>query len=44
MENISVCVRVKPKSRDDENLWRIDRSTITSGKTKETFTLGNINI
>lgn len=44
MENINVCVRIKPRlgNNNDEQLWKYDMSSksITNLKTKENFTFG----
>jgi hypothetical protein len=41
MENITVCVRIKPNSKDEENLWKYENNSIASIKSKEVFTYGN---
>jgi hypothetical protein len=45
MENIAVCVRIRPRphSKDEDNLWKVDKNTIMSVKSKEYFTFGKIN-
>lgn len=42
MENIAVCVRVRPRPhmRDDDHLWKLEKNTIMSQKSKEYFTFG----
>lgn len=42
MENITVCVRVKPSINEkrEENLWRYEANSILSSKSKEIFSYG----
>lgn len=44
MENITVCVRIKPRiaEKNDENLWKIEGNNILSLKSKEIFTYGKL--
>jgi len=44
MENICVCVRVRPKQTEEDMLstnWKLDERNIINLKTKEVFTYGN---
>jgi hypothetical protein len=40
MENISVCIRIRPKIKEEDTPWKIESNTIFNSKTKETFTFG----
>lgn len=40
MENISVCLRIRPKIKEEDSLWRVESNTIFNIKSKETFTFG----
>jgi hypothetical protein len=42
MENIAVCVRIKPRMqlKDEDSLWKLEGKTIMSMKSKEYFTFG----
>jgi hypothetical protein len=43
MESITVCVRLRPRVNSqnyDESLFKIEGSSIISGKTKEVFSFG----
>jgi len=40
MENISVCIRIRPKIKEEETPWKSESNTIYSAKSKETFTFG----
>ena len=44
MENIKVCVRVRPQGREDENssnpLWLIEGNSVVNNKTKDIFSYG----
>lgn len=43
MENISVYVRIKPKAKSDDNIWRSDSNSLISLKNpKEIFTFSNL--
>ncbi len=43
MENITVCIRLRPtKLKEEESIWKIsEAATISSSKSKENFTYGN---
>jgi hypothetical protein len=43
MENIEVCVRVKPRSgkETDDQIWKSEGNRVISLKSKEAFTFGN---
>ncbi len=43
MENISVCIRIRPKVKDEETQWRLETNTLYNSKSKESFTFGKIN-
>ena len=42
MENIAVCVRIRPRlnAKEDDTLWKLEGNTIMSMKSKEYFTFG----
>lgn len=40
MENISVCIRIRPKTKDEESPWKLESNTIYNSKSKESFTFG----
>lgn len=42
MENISVCIRIRPnvKGKEEDSLWKLEGNTIINAKSKETFTYG----
>ena len=42
MENIAVCVRMRPRmqSKEEDSLWKLEGKTIMSLKSKEHFTFG----
>jgi hypothetical protein len=46
MENIKVCVRVRPQVREEDNpsnpLWLIEGNSLINAKTKDIFSYGNI--
>lgn len=44
MENIAVCVRIRPRlnSKEDDSIWKLEGNTIMSMKSKEHFTFGKI--
>ena len=46
MENIKVCVRVRPQSKEEENfaapIWIIEGNSMINAKTKDIFSYGNI--
>jgi hypothetical protein len=44
MENITVCLRVRPNKHSDESIWKIDSNVIQSVKSKEIFTYGKLNL
>jgi hypothetical protein len=39
MENITVCVRIKPKSSED-SLWKIEGNSLILNKNREMFSYG----
>jgi hypothetical protein len=41
MENITVCVRIKPKNNED-SLWKLEGNSIIVSKNKEMFSFGKI--
>ena len=46
MENIKVCIRMRPLPREDDSfsspLWHIEANSIINTKTKDIFTYGTI--
>lgn len=42
MENISVCIRIRPKVKDEDTPWHFESNTIYNSKSKETFAFGKI--
>jgi len=42
MENITVCLRIKP-NKNDESIWKLSGNAIQSHKSKEIFTYGKNN-
>jgi hypothetical protein len=42
MENISVCIRMRPKIKEEETSWRHESNSIYNLKSKETFTFGKL--
>jgi hypothetical protein len=40
MENITVCIRMKPKRDDKETTLKVEGNTIYNTKTKEVFAFG----
>ena len=42
MENITVCIRIRPqiKNREEESVWKMDGNAIQSTRSKEIFTYG----
>lgn len=40
MENISVCIRIRPKVKEEESLWKLESNTIYNIKSKDNFTFG----
>jgi len=42
MENIAVCVRIRPRmlSKEEDGLWKVEGKTLMSMKSKECFNFG----
>ena len=43
MENISVCIRIRPKIKEEDSLWKSESNTIYNVKSKDNFTFGTYN-
>lgn len=40
MENISVCIRIRPKVKEEDSPWKFENNTIYNMKSKDNFTFG----